>query len=196
MFIESMLNSSSIKGEFMFRLCLGFLAVLLLVGCSSKEEQALMQSYTEKINYHKQLQQMEKAELDNGDTSMAIITATHLYTPNFEKNDTREEVFIIGVQFENPDSSTMNFNLKQSNGNNIYVVTLNGKTATSVEKLSADDKRLKDISFVTDWGKYYYVKYPHTSSNRFKLLFQNSTYGTATLNFSKVAKYVYTKKGF
>ena len=196
MFIESMLNSLLIKGGRMLRLFLGLMVIALFVGCSSKEEQALLDSYTQNIKYHKHLQQTEKTEIYDGNASMAILTATYLFTQNFDKNDTRDEVFVVGVAFDDPESSTINFD-RNTTGNNMneYTLTLKGKKATKVVRLNADDKRLEGISFVTDWGDYYEVTFPHTG-NRFSLVFKNAVYGQGILNFSKVAKFVYTKKGF
>ena len=195
MFIESMLNSCLIKRSVMYKLFLGLMVVALLVGCSSKEEEALLKSYTQKMDYHKHLQQTEKAELFDGDDSMAILTATYMYSPNFEKKDTREEVFIVGVQFENPEESTMNFDKNTTNNANAYTLRLKGKKATKVVHLSENDKRLVGLSFITDWGEYYEVTYPH-SGKRFTLEFNNKIYGKSILSFAKVAKFVYTKKGF
>jgi len=180
----------------MYKLFLGFVTVALFVGCSSKEEQALMDSYTKNIKYHKHLQKTEKTELKDGDSTVAILTATYLYTPNFEKNDTREEVFVVGVSFDNPEENHINFDRNSTSaGNQEYTLTLSGKKATRVVRLSRNDERLKGISFITDWGDYYEVTYPH-ASKRFSLVFENSVYGKGTLPFSKVAKFVYTKKGF
>ena len=179
----------------MYKLFLGFMLVALFVGCSSKEEQALVKSYTDNMDYHKHLQQTEKAELFNGDSSAAILTATYVFTPSFDKNDTRDEVFIVGVQFEDPEVSTMHFDKKATDNANEYILTLKGKKAKKVVHLSQNDKRLHGVSFVTDWGEYYEVTYPHTGK-RFTLVFKNEQYGTSVLNFAKVAKFVYTKKGF
>ncbi len=180
----------------MLRLFLGLIVIALFVGCSSKEEQALLNSYTQKIKYHKYLQQTEKAELSDGNSSVAILTATYMYTPNFEKKDKRKEVFIVGVAFEEPEESTLNFDKKSVSDNvNEYTLTLNGKKATKAVRLNDNDKRLKGISFITDWGEYYEVTFPHTGK-RFSLVFENKMYGKGTLNFAKVAKFVYTKKGF
>lgn len=179
----------------MYKLFLGFMLVLLFVGCSSKEEQALVKSYTENMEYHKHLKQTEKAELFNGDTSAAILTATYIFTPTFGKNDMRDEVFIVGVQFEDPEVSTINFDKKATGNTNEYTLTLKGKKAKKVLHLNPNDKRLNGVSFVTDWGEYYEVTYPHTGK-RFSLVFKNKQYGSSRLNFAKVAKFVYTKKGF
>lgn len=181
----------------MYKLFLGLMAVSLFIGCSSKEEQSLMKSYTENIQYHKYLQKTEKAELLDGENSVAILTATYLYTPNFEK-DNRKEVFIVGVVFEDPDVSSINFDANSSTtvAQNEYILTLKGKKAIKVVPLGKNDKRLEGISFVTEWANYYEVTYRHTASQRFSLVFENPLYGKETLNFSKVAKFVYTKKGF
>ncbi len=180
----------------MLRLFLLGLVIILFTGCSSKEEKALLASYTEKNQYHKNLQRTEKVELFDADTSVAMLTATHLFRVNLDKNDTRNEVFIVGVQFENPDSSIINFdrNITLTNENE-YILTLNKKHAIHAVHLDGDDKRLEEISLVTDWGEYYEVTFPHAGT-RFSLVFENSKYGKGKLNFSKRPKFVYSKKGF
>lgn len=198
MFIESMLKSCSIIKEYvMVKLFMGWVIITLLVGCSSKEEKALLTSYSEKSKYHKHLQRTEKAELLDGNTSVALLTATHLYASNNDKNDTRNEVFIIGVQFEDSDNDRIVFdkNTTANTDKNEYILTLNKKQAIKVMALSNEDVRLKDLSFITDWGDYYEVTFPHASS-RFSLVFENISYGKKSLVFSKVPKFVYTNKGF
>ena len=188
----------------MLKLFMGWVIIALLVGCSSKEEQALLSAYTQKSQYHKHLQRTEKAELHDANSSVALITATHLYTPSHDKNDTSDEVFIIGVQFEDSDNSKMLFdksstfdkdkNITLTNENE-YILTLNKKKASKVVPLPNDDKRLKKLSFITQWVDYYEVTFPHTGS-RFSLEFANAYYGKKALRFSKLPKFVYTKKGF
>lgn len=190
----------------MYKLFLSLMVISLFVGCSSKEEKALLASYDKNIKYHKNLQKTEKTELFNGEQSVAVLTATHLYTTNYDKKDERDEVFIVGVQFEDTDISRMNFDknvtyktVKKKKirlaGENEYILTIKNKHATKVTKLAADDKRLEGISFVSDWGDYYEVRFPN-SGKKFILVFDNFVYGKGQLNFSKVAKFVYTKKGF
>lgn len=192
------------EGVSMVKLFLGWAVIALLIGCSSKEEQALLVSYSEKNQYHKNLQRTEKVQLYDGKTSTAILTATHLYIPNFDKNDTRDEVFIIGVQFQNPESSVILFdkngtfdidrNITMTNENE-YILTLNKNHALKVVQLDANDARLKNVSFVADWGEYYEVTFPHAGT-RFSLVFENAYRGKGVLKFSKRPKFVYTKKGF
>jgi hypothetical protein len=77
-----------------------------------------------------------------------------------------------------------------------YGLTLNKKKAIKIEALGKNDKRLRDIAYVTDWGSYYLVTFEHTNSKRFSLVFESEKYGKGTFSFAKVAKYIYTKKGF
>ncbi len=70
----------------MYKLFLGLMVVVLFVGCSSKEEQDLMKSYTQNTQYHKYLQKTEKIELMDGENTVAILTATYLIYKKLEKN--------------------------------------------------------------------------------------------------------------
>ncbi len=181
----------------MFKLFFILISVVLFVGCASKKEQALLKSYHDKTEYHKHLQQTENAELKEGEQTMGMLTATYMFRPNFDKNDTRDEVFVIGVQLEN-ENATMHFRKKSSTNidEQIYTLTLNGKSAINVRPLSNTDKRLKDLSFITGWNNYYQVTFANTKSKTFNLKFAHPKYGYKLLNFSKVARFVYTKKGF
>jgi len=123
----------------MVRSSISFIAIALLLGCTSKQETDLMQGYSEKVNYHKQLQKTEKTQLYQDNVTKAMLTATYLYTPNFENNDSRDEVFIVGLYLEDKASGQIN------TGENS--LTLNGKTAKEVKALSMNDERLKELSF-------------------------------------------------
>ncbi len=172
----------------MVRSCLSFIAIALLLGCTSKQETDLIQGYSEKVTYHKQLQKTEKTQLYQDNVTKVMLTATYLYTPNFDNNDTRDEVFIVGLSMEGKASGALN-----SEGNTL---TLNGKRAKEIKALSLNDERLKDVSFVTPWSSYYLVTFPHESNKKITLLFESKRYGKGTLHFAKVAKYVLTKEAF
>ncbi len=172
----------------MVRSCLSFIAIALLLGCTSKQETDLIQGYSEKVTYHKQLQKTEKTQLYQDNVTKVMLTATYVYTQNFENNDTRDEVFIVGLSMEGKASGTLN-----SEGNTL---TLNGKTAKEIKALSLNDERLKDVSFVTPWSSYYLVTFPHESNKKITLLFESKRYGKGELHFAKVAKYVLTKEAF
>lgn len=192
-----MLKLTQFKGVGMVRFVFMIIVIPLILGCSSKKEDQLMEAYTQNISYHKHLQHTEKTELYEDNKSVAILTATYLYANNFEKNDTRPEKFIVGVTFENPEEDVLDFRKKSmQNSANHYSLSLNNTYATKVEKLDFDDRRLKSISFVTEWGEYYEVTFPHINSQRFSLVFSHPIYGKGVLQFAKKAKFVYTKKGF
>ena len=244
----------------MLKLGIPLIAIGFLVGCTTAKEDALMQSYQQKVDYHKQLQKTEKIQLFENNVTKAVLTATYLYTPNFKKFDQRDEQFIVGVHLEDEsetylndiievfgirdtddikkmrdkqkkksetmpnslyddmmslvDTSKNNDNLKTTNKkdkNKIvnkkksnknknkvkqYGLILQGKNAIAIKSLNKNDKRLKDIAYVTDWGSYYLVTFEHTNSKRFSLVFKSEEYGQGTFSFAKVAKYIYTKKGF
>jgi len=184
----------------MFRLLFLAMIVLIISGCSSTKEQNLLKSYSKNIEYHKNLQQTQSATLRLGEESVASITATYMFRPTAEKNDTREEEFIVSVNFEDKNAS-MNFNQNamfpsKDTGVESYTLTINTLKAIKVEALCYKDKRLKNHSFITPWSQYYKVTFPHIPSKMFNIKFANQKYGSIFLNFSKIAKFVYTKKGF
>lgn len=172
----------------MVKLSISFIAIVLLMGCTSQKETDLMQGYSKKVNYHKQLQKTEKTQLYQDNVTKAMLTATYLYTPNFENNDTRDEVFIVGLYLEDKASGKIN-----GEGNTL---TLNGKTTKEIKALRLDDERLKDLSFVTTWSSYYLVTFPHESNKKITLVFESELYGKGELHFAKVAKYVLNKEAF
>jgi len=161
----------------------------LLVACTSKEETTLMQRYQKNKPYHKYLQMTEKTQLyaknNNDSSTKALLTATYLFEQNSDIDDIRDERFIIGVHIEEGS-------LKDEG----YRLMLNGHLLKSMELLENDSPYLKDLSFVTEWGEYYMVTFPHVSSKSFRLVFESELYGKGVLHFAKVAKYVLSKKGF
>jgi hypothetical protein len=177
----------------MLRLFFGLLLIVLLVGCSSKDEEELFRSYADKITYHKLLQKTEKATLSDENNSKIVVTATYIYKPNVTTQDKRPEKFIVGVL---NDSDTKHLYFHKAYAKENYLLTLNNQSAIRVEKLTLKDYRLKDISFVTDWGTYYEVTFPHVNTEQFDLILEHPNYGKQMLHFAKVAKFVYSKSGF
>ena len=238
----------------MLKLGISLITIGFLVGCTTSREDALIQSYQQKVDYHKQLQKTEKIQLFDNNVTKIVLTATYLYRPNFEKNDLRDEEFIIGIHFEdegvesivdmmgvrdaedikkmkekkeqqskyannsllddisiligmreknetvNIDDEKKSDKIKNSEDDNstmpMYGLTLNKKKAIQIKVLDKSDKRLENIAYVTEWGNYYLVAFEHTNSKRFSLVFESEQYGKGTFSFAKVAKYIYTKKGF
>lgn len=166
----------------MVRLIIAFLAIVLLMGCTSKEESDLLHAYDEKITYHKNLQKTEKLQLFDEGMTKALLTATYLYAPNFQTEDRRDEVFVVGLYLSN-DTSTGLVHIENA-------LTLNGDRAKEIVALDLGDERLKEVSFVTEWSSYYLVTFPHVESKDLTLLFKDKVYGEGMLHFAKVAKYV------
>ncbi len=167
----------------MVRLYLVVLMAILLLGCS-KAEKNLMAHYKKNLTYNKYLQKTEKLQLYQGNITKAMLTATYLYNPDTPKAD---EQFIIGLHLSDE---------LDEDDNSSYLLTLNGKKAKKVEMLDINDSRLKDISFVTEWGSYYWASFPHTNSKKFSLEFDSALYGKGKLEFAKVGKYIFTKESF
>ena len=147
-----------------------------------------MEAYSQKISYHKQLQKTEKIQLYQDQETKVLLTATYLYTPHYEKNDTRDEIFIVGLHLHEEADDKM-----QSSE---YTLTLNGQSPTEIERVQPDDARFKDLSFVTEWADYYLVTFPHVTNKKITLDFESEHYGKGTLHFAKVAKYVLNKEAF
>jgi hypothetical protein len=172
----------------MVRSYLSFIAIALLLGCTTKQETDFIQSNSDNETYHKQLQKTEKIQLYQDNVTKILLTATYLYTPKLENHDTRDEVFIVGFSMQDQTSGALD-----SEGNSL---TLNGKKPKEIKALNLNDEQLKHLSFVTPWSSYYLVTFPHQSTKKLMLLFESKQYGKGTLYFAKVAKYVLSKEAF
>jgi hypothetical protein len=166
---------------------LSITAAVLLLGCSSKEEEKFLTVYEKNKNYHMQLQKTEKTKLTDGNYTKALLTATYLFEPIEDKNDTREEMFVVGLYLDD-DEGTFE--------SGEYNLTLNGTVPKSVKSLSRNDPYIKTISFASEWTDFYLFTFPHTKAKSFKLIFNSELYGKGELHFAKVAKYVLTKTPF
>ena len=162
-------------------------ALSFLFGCSSKDQKQFLKIYEKNKDYHMELGKTEKTTLSDGNYTKALLTATYLFTETEDLNDTRDEVFIVGLYLDD-DEGTF------EGGD--YNLTLNGQSPKSIKALAENDVRLKNISFASEWTQYYLFTFPHTKKKSFKLLFQSDVYGKGELHFAKVAKYVLTKTPF
>ncbi len=162
--------------------------MVLLIGCASKEEKALMQVYEKKKFYHQKLQKTEKLQLYDEDITKVLVTATYLNEKNSNALDKPDEVFIVSIYFE--ESENRSFDQEG------YRLTLNGNTPKSITVIDESDTRLKDISFISEWNYLYMVTFPYVSNKSFTLIFDSELYGKGELYFAKVAKYTLSKKIF
>jgi len=220
----------------MYKLFVMITALVFFVACSSKEQKALMQTYDKEKNYHMQLQKTEKTQLYDGQFTKAMLTVTYLFEQSVDKNDTRDEVFIVGIYIEEDEYDTFDevsfeeddYTLvlkdtrtkksktkkgkskkdkekkeeakedktKKDKDTEDKEKTKKDKSPKSVKKLKLDDPLLKDISFKSEWSKFYLVTFPNTKKKSFKLVFESDFYGKGELNFAKVSKFVLTKQAF
>jgi len=191
--------------ESFYQLLFITLAIGAISGCSSKEEENFLKVYEKNINYHVNLSKTEKVQLKDGNTTKALLTATYLFEQTTQKDDTRDERFIVGL-YKDDDNGSFNsseYNLtlrgKFKNGVNskgIVKYKRKSKFPKSVKLLDENSPMLKDISFKSEWTKYYLYTFPHTKSKVFKLIFKSRNYGKGKLNFAKASKYVFTKQAF
>lgn len=172
----------------MLRMLMAIMVMTLLWGCTSKEEKALIKVYEKNKTYHRLLQKTEKIQLYEDKVSKLLLTATYLTTPPGEKLHKKDEVFLVGFYVEDEELGGLD-------GDNFFL-TLDGKKAKSIKRLDKKSKYLKNISFNAEWNQYYLLHFPYTSKKSFHLILQSKPYGKGILYFSKVAKYVLSKKGF
>jgi hypothetical protein len=215
-FIESMLKSTGLKrqeGVAMQRWLTAATAVLVLFGCASVEEKELMRHYQKEKRYHKALLKTEAVTFKNQDGTAALsVTATYLEKPSdtskgslspeeenaiasffglFKPKDVQKEKkiperFIIGLHSEEYDTDGL--------VSGEVAFELNGKKPLRITPISPHDKRLKTLSFITDWGTYYLVVFPHASERMHLDVTFNGE--TKKMYFTKRAKFVYTKRAF
>jgi hypothetical protein len=160
--------------------------LLLTVGCSTKDKNALFDSFDKEKSYYKNLQRTEKIQLyDENNTTKALVVATYLAPKTYKAKDRAEEMFIVGVYFEEE---------WETEPGKIYTLELDGQKPLKVESLSRSDKLLKNKAFVTEWSTYYKITFPHVSKESFMLTFESKKYGKGQLNFAKVAKYMLEKE--
>ena len=159
------------------------------MGCATKSEKELLKHYTDNITYNKSLQKSEKAQLyDINGSTVIMLTATYLNIQKFDIKSKEDEKFIVGIY--------INEDIIEEFSSDDFSLTLNKAKAKSFKELDKDDEILKNKSLIIEWSKYYLVHFPHSNSPRFNLIFKSNDYGESKLNFSKVAKYIYSKKAF
>jgi hypothetical protein len=196
------------------------ITLVFFVACTSKEQKALMQTYDKERNYHMQLQKTEKTQLYDSQGTKAMLTATYLFEQSIDKNDTRDEVFVVGIYIEEDEYDTFDEGTLEDDDYTLVLrdtrkkksktkksenkkdkikegeTSEGDKLPKSIKLLKAGDPLLKDISFQSEWSKFYLVTFPHTKKRSFKLVFESDFYGKGELDFTKVSKFVITKQAF
>ena len=168
---------------------ISMMILLLLVGCTTKEEKALLAQYKAQKSYHKQLQKTEKVQLKTSEgITKVLLSATYLYTAPSKKGLREDEVFIVGMYAE--ESEIQHFDKEG------FSLRLGAISAKSIKALDEHSPKLKMISFLSPWHQFYEVHFPYTKQKQFDLVFKSRVYGEGKLHFAKQAKYLFSKEGF
>ena len=223
------------RGRRMYKIFVLIVTLAFFVACTSKEQKTLMQTYEKEKNYHMNLQKTEKTQLYDGQVTKAMLTATYLFEQSVDKNDTRDEVFIVGIYIEENEDDAFDEASFEEDEYTLVLrdVPVKKKSKTkkdktkkdeskkektkkdkdkkdkdkkdkdkkdilpkSIKLLKANDPLLKEISFKSEWSKFYLVTFPNTKKRSFKLVFESYFYGKGELNFAKVSKFVLSGEAF
>ncbi len=171
----------------MYKLLIGITIISFFIGCSSKIENKFIQTYKKNNAYHLQLQKTEKLKLSDENSTKVLLTASYLFKPISDMNDTRDEKFIVGIYIDDEDLS---FEGEE------YSLTLNGNVPKSIKSLENSNDILKNISFNSEWTSFYLFTFPHLKSKKLKLIFKSNSFKDGELHFAKVAKYTFNKEIF
>ena len=176
--------------------------ILFYAGCASKNEKKMEKSFEQMTRAGTSLQKTEKIKIVKKNEVKILLTASYL---NGEEslNDKKEKVrekFIVGLYqagdsnytgLINPDQNlTINLQYPKSDKKFTRKERLKRKKGIDrlpllVQKLPANDPKLKNIPMVNIWSDYYYVEFPHTKREQFTLTYQNRIYGSKVVKKKK-----------
>jgi len=161
--------------------------LLIITGCSIKDNSNISQLFKKDDIYHISLINTQKAQLIASLETKALLTATylnpvyaHANCKNYKMSIDNGEYFFIGVYINN--SKTHNFNNKG------YALTLDGVKPIDIKKLDKDDPLRYEMPMVDNWSTYYKVKFPRSNMKKFHLIFESDRFGKDTLEFEQAEK--------
>ena len=123
----------------MYKIFMIIITLVFFVACTSKEQKALMQTYEKEKDYHMKLQKTEKTQLYDGQVTKAMLTATYLFEQSIDKNDTRDEVFIVGLFIEEEMKPLIRFHLEKMNIS--WCLGINPRKKVKVKKIKQKRKK-------------------------------------------------------
>jgi len=147
----------------------------MLIGCSSTT--AL--KYFDKSEVEaKAMQYTKKADVIINKEQKVLLWGTYLNNTDIKEFESKDEVFVTSIYFV--DSATQDIN------ENNYFFKLNEQKPKSIEELSINDERFKDILSKNTWGKYYLVKFEEVeNSYNLTLSLNDKNSNSAKLEFEK-----------
>lgn len=156
----------------MKKILAGLIAVLLLVGCSSKD----LKVFAEDKPYVEAMRYTKKGDILLSLEDKAMIIATYL---NPLQNRSDKEYFFVRVYIDNDYEDEKKAGLFNPH----YSLKLNGKKPLKIVKLSFDSEFAKTMPFVEPWYHLYIVTFPKIKDKHLKLTFQNDAAGQVSLAF-------------
>ncbi len=164
--------------------------ILLISGCSSKNEKTFIKLFKASKTASRNLQKTEKIQLIDPQegTTRVLLTSTYVSEKQISKKMKKDETFIIGLYVE--DNETEEVSLET------FSLRLNRKVPKSIKALKNTSKLLNNIPFISPWTQFYLVHFPYTSHKKMTFEIYHGVYGKGTAEFAKVAKFVLEKKAY
>ncbi len=147
----------------------------IFIGCSST---TALKHFDKNEIEAKAMQYTKKADVIVNKEQKVLLWGTYLNNTDIKEFKSKDEVFVTSIYFVEAKSQNVN-----ENG---YSFTLNGQKPKSIEELSSNDIKYKNILSKNTWGKYYLVKFNQvkdTYNLTLNLADENSN--SAKLDFEK-----------
>jgi len=128
------------------------------------------------------LDNTQKQQLKNGQTTLAIFRATYL-NPIYPDAYHDKEYFFVGIHIQD--------DLKEGSSginNPHYTLTLNDHNATAVEPVGETDKLYKSMPMVERWARYYVVGFDDNSTGKLNLVYKKDTKQSVKFTFPRYVK--------
>ncbi|MDD5406084.1 MAG: hypothetical protein PHE73_03975 [Sulfurovaceae bacterium] len=142
----------------------------LFLGCASKEEEKLLNDFSQKNIKFQQIQQTQKALYVQDNKVIGFISALYLQPKNNTLTQKQYEKFVLGIYSENEI---------------VPKAMLNGKEAINITKLTNDDKNLEGIPLKTKWNRYYMITFMQDDAKKLVLKVSIGYLDDKELYFSK-----------
>ncbi len=168
-----------------------FLSLLstLFIACSSN---SALTHFNKKEIATRAMQHTKKADLTYKKEIKALFWATYLNNIDLKEFDLKNETFLVSVYFTNSqiqDISKKNYQFtlkvenKYANKDEPEFLEIN---PLSIQEITKNDLKYKEILGNNGWGKYYLVEFKE-QKNKYKLdlKLENKETTSAQLNFEK-----------
>lgn len=176
-----------------FKYGLGVLVGVLLLGCSSKENDRLMETYSQKSHSYKMLQKTEKLQFKENNETTLLLTVSYINTQILMNDDVSDEIFLLGIYSDKKEMKSLPYkdfeitlknlmtkeekitykkqkflkeDLRIKVSKKVKVKKVKYVKPKDIQLVSKDSPYLKDISFVSDWSQFYLIKFKHMAGNR------------------------------